>query len=118
MDERDREVFEQLLDIYVDNFESIVQKNRDYGWSFLTTGLKLSQSQGAPIDGPIRNQAYGLLTRTGDKRERLIENIYGNGDAAVSDPPHVTASECGNYYFLLSFLLDNPDLAVEVASSE
>jgi len=76
MDDQSKEIFHALADIYEQNFQEIAQKNRDYSWSFLTTGEKLSASGGTPFDNHTRSQAYGLLTRSGDKRERLIENIY------------------------------------------
>jgi len=112
MDDRDKEILSVIADIYEDNFQEIVNKNRDYGFSFLITGQKLTNSPGSPFDNVTRSQAYGLLTRCGDKRERLIENIYGDGDAAVSDEPHVTAREAANYYLFLSFVLEHPELAV------
>ncbi len=82
MDDDSKEIFDVLADIYEQNFKEIVNKNRDYGFSFLVTGQKLTLSEGSPFDNPTRSQAYGLLTREGDKRERIIENLYGDGDAA------------------------------------
>lgn len=110
MDTHSKQIFEELASIYEDNFMEIVEKNRDYQWSFLTTGEKLSMSDGVPFDNAARAQAFGLLTRSGDKRERLIENIYGDGDANVSDSPATTAREAANYYLFLSLVLDNPEL--------
>jgi len=114
MDAQSTEIIQLLARQFEDAFMEIVQKNRDYSWSFLRTGCKLAATDSDPFDTPIRSQTYGLLTRTGDKRERLIENVYGNGDASVSDDPATTAMEAGNYYFFLSFVLDNPELAGSV----
>lgn len=114
MDKRDREAVSELSQMYESAFQEVVNKNRDYSWSFLRTGRKLASSPATPMTDPIRSQVFGLLTRTGDKRERLLENIYGNGDAAVSDSPATTAMEAANYYFFMAFVLDNPDLAVEL----
>jgi len=111
MDDDDREILEALAALYEQNFKRIVEKNRDYGWSFLVTGEKLTLSEGSPFDNPTRSQAFGLLTRSGDKRERLIENLYGDGDANVSDEPSVTAREAANYMMFLSFVLEHPELA-------
>jgi len=111
MDDDDREILEALADMYERNFQTLVQKNRDYGWSFLVTGEKLTLSEGSPFDNHTRSQAYGLLSRSGDKRERIIENLYGDGDAAVSDEPSVTAREAANYMMFLSFVLEYPELA-------
>jgi len=111
MDDDSKQIFEALADLYERNFQEIVQKNRDYGFSFLVTGEKLTLSDGTPFDSHTRSQAYGLLTRSGDKRERIIENLYGNGDAAVSDEPSVTARESANYMMFLSFVLEYPELA-------
>jgi len=114
LDAEDKEVICQLARQFEDSFETIVQKNRDYGFSFLTSGKKLTESAGSPFNSPMRSQAFGLLTRTGDKRERLINNVYGNGSAAVSDEPHVTAKEASNYYQFLALVLEQPDLAESV----
>lgn len=113
MNERGVEVLQALARSYEDAFQEVVDKNRDYGFSFLATGCKLAATDGAPFETPVRSQTYGLLTRTGDKRERLIENVYGDGSAAVSDEPHLTARECGNYWFFTSFVLEHPELAAE-----
>ena len=114
MDPDDREAIGQLADLYEDCFREVTEKNRDYGFSFLHTGQKLADTDAIPFDDPVRAQVFGLLTRLGDKRERLIENVYGNGDAAVSDPPATTAMEAANYYLFIAFVLGNPELAEEL----
>jgi len=111
MDAEDREAIGELADLYEDCFKTVTEKNRDYSWSFLRTGQKLADTPGVPFDDPVRAQVFGLITRLGDKHERLIENVYGDGDAAVSDSPATTAAECANYYMFLSFVLANPELA-------
>lgn len=116
LDGKDIEVLSELATLYENAFEEVVAKNKDYSWSFLSTGAKLATGSNGPFDTPVRSQAYGLLTRTGDKRERLLENIYGNGDPSVSDPAWQTAVEAANYYFFLAFILQNPDLALEATS--
>jgi hypothetical protein len=111
MSGRDRQVLAALAEMYERNFETVVAKNRDYSWSFLRTGSKLAATDGTPFDSHARAQAFGLLTRIGDKHERLIENVYGDGDATVSDSPATTAREAASYYFFLALVLDNPELA-------
>lgn len=111
MGHRDKEAIGQLADLYEDCFAEVVAKNRDYSWSFLRTGQKLADTPATPFDDPVRAQVFGLLTRLGDKHERLTENIYGNGDAAVSDDPATTAMEAANYYLFIAFALQNHDLA-------
>lgn len=113
----DREAFQHLARLYESAFEEVVSKNRDYSWSFLRTGAKLAHSDATPFSDPARSQAYGLLTRVGDKHERLVENVYGQGDAAVSAPASETALEAANYYVFLAFVLANPDLANELGTS-
>jgi len=114
MDDKDKEAINKLSRLYENAFQEVVDKNRDYSFSFLRTGQKLAETPAVPFDDPARAQAFGLLTRQGDKRERLIENVYGNGDASVSDTPDVTAVENANYYFFLAFVLRHPDLATEL----
>jgi len=114
MDSQSTQVLQILARQFEDAFNEIVAKNRDYSWSFLRTGAKLAATDGDPFDSPVRSQTYGLLTRSGDKRERLIENVYGDGDASVSDDPATTALEAANYYQFVAFVLDNPELASSV----
>lgn len=111
MSERSVAVLERLAQAYEQSFEEVVAKNRDYSWSFLKTGCKLAASDADPFDNAVRSIIYGLLTRTGDKRERLVENVYGQGDASVSDEPAVTAREAANYYQFIAFVLEHPQLA-------
>ena len=110
----DQAAINELADLYEGAFQEVVNKNRDYSWSFLRTGQKLADTPATPFDDPARAQAFGLLTRMGDKHERLVENVYGNGDASVSDTPDVTAQEMANYSMFLAFVLANPDLAAEL----
>jgi len=117
MDDTDIEALNKLSRLYEDAFREVVNKSSDYGWSFLKTGKKLAQSEGTPFDSAVRSQAFGILTRVGDKHERLIENLYGDGAAEVSDEPCVTAQEAANYYFLLSFILANPELTAELSEA-
>jgi len=111
MEPDETEMMQALATTFEDAFKEVVQKNRDYDWSFLKEAEKLAKSDAYPIDSPTRAQVDGLLHRTGDKRERIMENVYGNGDASVSDEPHVTAMEVANYYFFMSLVLERPDLA-------
>lgn len=105
------EMLQLLANQYESSFQEAVNKNRDYGMSFLRTGCKLAATDADPLGSPVRSQVYGLLTRTGDKRERLIENVFGDGDSTVSAPASETAAETANYYFFMSFVLANPELA-------
>lgn len=111
MDEQDTLVLQALANQYESSFQEVVEKNRDYSWSFLTTGRKLADNDSMPVDSPTRSQVFGLLTRIGDKRERLVENVYGNGSATVSDDPATTAQEAANYWQFVAFVLENPELA-------
>jgi len=117
LDAEDKEVICQLARQFEDSFAEVVEKNRDYSWSFLKTGKGLADMESTPIDSVVRSDVYGLLTRADDKRERLIENVYGNGSASVSDEPSVTAKEAANYYHFMAFVLANPDLAASVGES-
>lgn len=113
LDTRDVEVLRALARLTEDSFTEIVEKNRDYGFSFLRTGCKLAATKGDPFDSAARSQTYGLLTRAGDKQERLIENVFGDGSDSVSDPAHQTAAECANYWRFAEFVLKHPDLAAQ-----
>lgn len=110
MDDDDKEILEALAALYEESFQESVDKSRDYGWSFLVTGEKLTLGDGAPFENHTRSQAYGLLTRSGDKRQRIIQNLYGNGSSEVSDPPCVTAQENANYMMFLALILKHPEL--------
>jgi hypothetical protein len=111
MDETQVEVIQKLARIKERGFEEIVAKNRDYGFSFLRSGAKLAATPGYTADTAVRSQMGGLLHRTGDKRERIIENVYGDGSTEVSDEPFQTAAECANYWDFMAFVLEHPALA-------
>jgi len=113
--ETEKEITNALARQFEESFEELVTKSRDYGYSYAISGRKLAESNGTPFDNPIRSIVYSLLTRKGDKDERLIENVYGDGSQEVSDPPAITAQEAGNYYQLIALVLDNPELINEVA---
>ena len=117
MEPKEKEAICTLARQYEDSFQEIVSKNRDYGFSFLKTGKELADMPATPIDSVVRTQTYGLLTRIGDKRQRLVENVFGGGDASVSDGPEITARESSNYYQFVSFVLANPQLARELAEN-
>lgn len=111
LDERNRRILRELAAIFEENFREVVNKNRDYDFSFLRTGSKLAATDATPFETAVRSQVYGLLTRSGDKRERVIENVFGDGAAEVSDSPATTARECANYWLFVSLVLSNPELA-------
>jgi hypothetical protein len=113
----EREAINCIANHFEYAFSEIVAKNRDYGFSFLKTGDKLANSA-TPFENAVRAQGFGLLTRIGDKHERLIENVYGNGDASVSDDPYVTAIEAANYYHFLALILAEPEIADAVVDTE
>jgi len=117
MSSSEREAINCIANHFEYAFREIVAKNRDYGFSFLKTGDKLANSA-TPFENAVRAQGFGLLTRIGDKHERLIENVYGNGDASVSDDPHVTAIEAANYYHFLALILAEPEIADAVVDTE
>lgn len=117
MSSSEREAIDCIANHFEHAFSEIVAKNRDYGFSFLKTGDKLANSA-TPFENAVRAQGFGLLTRIGDKHERLIENVYGNGDASVSDDPHVTAIEAANYYHFLALILAEPEIADAVVDTE
>lgn len=113
----EREAINCIANHFEYAFSEIVAKNRDYGFSFLKTGDKLANSA-TPFENAVRAQGFGLLTRIGDKHERLIENVYGEGDASVSDDPYVTAIEAANYYHFLALILAEPEIADAVVDTE
>ena len=117
LDAEDKEVICQLARQFEDSFAELKNKNDDYGFSFLRAGSKLAQSDGTPFESETRSQVFGLLHRIGDKHERLVENVFGDGSMEVSDPPAVTAQEAANYFQFVSFVLANPDLAASVGES-
>lgn len=113
----EREAINCIANHFEYAFSEIVAKNRDYGFSFLKTGDKLANSA-TPFENAVRAQGFGLLTRIGDKHERLIENVYGEGDASVSDDPYITAIEAANYYHFLALILAEPEIADAVVDTE
>jgi len=115
--EADQELLERLSTLVEESFTEVVAKNRDYGFSFVRTGGKLQQSM-RPDENPSREIVRGLLHRTGDKRERLIENVFGQGSTDVSDTPAQTAQECANYWLFIALVLQEQTFIQEYLSDE
>jgi len=118
MDELERRMIHKLARIFEENFTEVVAKNKDYGFSFLKTGAKLSSSAGTPFETAPRSQMYGLLTRSGDKRERVVENVFGDGAADVSDTADTTCRENANYWNFMAAVLRHPQLATALGEDE
>jgi len=114
LNDDDQEVIRTLARQFEESFEEVVEKNRDYSWSFLQTGKDMAESSAIPIDSVTRSNVLTLLTRISDKRNRLEENVFGDGSSVVSDEPSVTAQEMSNYLQFVAFVLANPDLAETV----
>ncbi|TKX54682.1 hypothetical protein, partial [Halorubrum sp. SP9] len=48
MDTQGKKAINELTDLYEGAFQEVVNKNRDYSWSFLRTGRKLADTPATP----------------------------------------------------------------------
>jgi hypothetical protein len=89
---------------------TFLDKNADYGSSYLLTGqtLALWFPEGIVIDSPLKMIFVGLLTRMLDKLMRASNLVLrGKKEQVVDEKAYVTMGDLGNYGFMTAELLKN-----------
>lgn len=100
------QMYHEMADMVEDNFRLFVEKNRDYGSSFVTGG-EVEQAMGGHVfDDAQSAAAYQLLTRIYDKKQRIYNLLYGDESDHVGEPTKETALDMANYALMLAWLID------------
>jgi len=108
MSDQQREMYEQMADIFEKRFETFVQKNLDYGSSFLTAGevdQALSGEHGGPFATQTEANLYKLFTRIQDKDQRFYQQTFCGGQDLVDEGTAETAGDAGVYWLMVEWLI-------------
>jgi hypothetical protein len=101
--EEERALYEQMAEIYEQQFRTFVEKNMDYSSSFLTSGKVEQQYDGGPFDSALHANLYGVWKRQQDKDQRFYERAF-NGTDTVDEPLTETTADAMNYWAILTWL--------------
>lgn len=107
MTEDQKEMYEQMAEIFAERFETFVQKNLDYGSSFLTAGEMddIMDTGDGPFDSAEEANLYKLFTRIQDKDQRFYNLVFCQNPDQVGEAPAETAGDAGVYWFMIEWLL-------------
>lgn len=103
------ELYEEMADLFEERFQTFVEKNLDYGSSFLTAGEvdAILGGEEGPFDSSREANLYKLFTRIQDKDQRFYQQVFCNGDNRVDESAAETAGDAGVYWFMVEWLLRN-----------
>jgi len=104
--EEQKWLFAELADLVESNYETAVQKNLDYGSTFLTGAVREHVGSESPFDDAMETALYRLFTRAGDKRERFQQQVFGQGENLVNEDAKETALDNANYWMLIAWTLE------------
>lgn len=97
-------MYKSMAELVEQNFETFVNKNQDYGNSYLDTTV------GYSLDGPFNSQfeatVNGLLVRMNDKQQRLETLTFG-ADGRVKESLMDTTLDLANYALMLAYVIEN-----------
>lgn len=103
---------EAVVEIVKEWLDTFVEKNTDYGSSYLLTGrtIALWFPDGVVLDSPFKMIYYGMLTRMLDKMMRASNLVLrGVSEKVKDEKAYVTMGDLGNYAFMTAELLKNGD---------
>lgn len=102
------EMYHQMAKLFEDRFALFVEKNMDYGSSFLTAGnidMELSDGSG-PFNDATEANLYKLFTRLQDKNQRFYQQVFCGGDNNVGESASETAGDAAVYWFMVNWLIN------------
>jgi len=101
-------LFEQMAELFEQRLQLFIDKNVDYGSSFLTAGKveQVLDSGGGPFDSATDANLYKLFTRIQDKDHRFHQQAFGNGENAVGEDLAETAGDAAVYWFMVMWLAE------------
>jgi len=106
--EQQVEMYHEMATLFEERFALFVEKNLDYGSSFLTAGnidMELSNGDGPFSDSKEAN-LYKLFTRIQDKNQRFYQQVFCGGDDHVGEAAAETAGDAAVYWFMVNWLLN------------
>lgn len=106
-----RQMYSEMASLFAEAFGTFMQKNVDYGSSFLTAGQveqALDQGDG-PFDSVQESNLYKLFTRIQDKDQRFYNLVFGGGEDHVGEAAAETAQDAAVYWFMVTWLLGRDD---------
>lgn len=100
-------MFAEISELVESNFETLVEKNLDYGTAFLNGAVREHVGSESPFDDSLDTALYRLFTRVGDKRERFQQQVIGEGSDRVNEDAVETALDAANYWLLIAWTLEH-----------
>jgi hypothetical protein len=100
-------MYRDMADIFEQRFQTFVEKNLDYGSSFLTAGevdMALGGGEG-PFDTMREANLYKLFTRIQDKNQRFYQQAFCGGDNLVGEDLAETAGDAMVYWAMVNWLV-------------
>lgn len=109
--EEQKEMYEEMADIFAERFALFVQKNLDYDSSFLSAGKveqELDNGDG-PFDTAVEANLYKLFTRIQDKDQRFYSLAFTHNDDRVGESAAETAGDAAVYWFMVQWLIEQSE---------
>jgi len=106
-DDEQHKMFEEMSELFEERLQLFIDKNVDYGSSFLTAG-KVEQTMddgNGPFDSATDANLYKLFTRIQDKNQRFYRQSFGGGEQRVDESAAETAGDAAVYWFMINWLL-------------
>jgi len=99
-------LFEQMAELFEQRLQLFIDKNVDYGSSFLTAGEieQVLDSGGGPFDSATDANLYKLFTRIQDKNQRFYQQAFGGGENAVGEDLAETAGDAAVYWMIINWM--------------
>lgn len=98
-------LYEEMASLFEDRFALFVNKNIDYGSSFLTAGevdMALDDGSG-PFDDMMEANLYKLFTRIQDKNQRFYHQMFCDGGDHVGEDIAETAGDAMVYWAMVAW---------------
>ena len=106
-DDEQHRLFEEMSELFEERLQLFIDKNVDYGSSFLTAGEveQVLDDGGGPFDSTEDANLYKLFTRIQDKNQRFYQQAFGGGEQRVDESAAETAGDAAVYWFMVNWLL-------------
>lgn len=92
-------MYVQLASIYQESLQTVIDKDQDYGSSYLNTRDE------SPFDDELQEQLYNLAVRCEDKTSRFFIQALGDGQNCVDEDTDETTVDAAGYWMLMTWVL-------------